>query len=134
MHVFYRVIVVLALLWPAAVRADQAAVRDVIAQQIDALQRDDFEEAFSYASPLIQDIFGTPDRFGTMVQQGYPMVWRPSALRFALIRQDGDVFYQQVVLGSGTDESIVAEYEVLQIDGVWRINGVQLLRNPGEGA
>ncbi|SOH92858.1 protein of unknown function [Monaibacterium marinum] len=134
MRVFYKMIVVLALLWPAAARADEAAVRDVIALQIGALQRDDFDEAFSYASPLIQDIFETPENFGTMVRRGYPMVWRPSALRFALIRQDGDVFYQQVVLGHGTDDSVVAEYEVVQIDGAWRINGVQLLRDAGAGA
>jgi hypothetical protein len=127
-------LVVLAMLLPGTARADVAAVRDVIAQQIDAFQRDDFEEAFTHASPMIQGMFGTPDNFGAMVRGGYPMVWRPSSIRFGLTRQEGATFYQQVVLGGARGQTYVAEYEVLELDGVWLINGVQLLPQLGAGA
>jgi len=133
MRLLLRLMVVLALMAPGVARADEGAVRDVIAQQIDAFQRDDFDEAFSHASPMIQNMFGTADSFGAMVRGDYPMVWRPEAIRFGLLRQDGDVYYQQVVLG-GEGRTYVAEYEVLQLDGVWLINGVQLLPEAGAGA
>ena len=63
-------------------RADEGAIRDVIVGQLDAFQRDDFAGAFEYASPTIKRIFRTPDRFGAMVRGGYPMVWKPSSVRF----------------------------------------------------
>ena len=62
-----------ALLLALPVRADDAA-RQVISDQIAAFQQDDFETAFTYASPMIKGIFGTPERFGQMVREGYPMV------------------------------------------------------------
>jgi len=133
MRILLRLIVVLALMLPGAARADEAAVRDVIAQQIDAFQRDDFDTAFEHASPMIQNMFGTADGFGAMIREGYPMVWRPASIRFSLLRQEGERFFQQVVLGGDT-HSYVAEYEVMQVDGIWRINGVQLLPESGTGA
>ena len=46
--------------------------------------------AFDYASPTIRGIFGSPDRFGAMVQQGYPMVYRPSEVRYLERREFGE--------------------------------------------
>ena len=57
--------------------ADQAAIRSVIAAQIEAFRRDDSAAAFSFASPTIQRIFGTPDQFMAMVRSGYQPVYRP---------------------------------------------------------
>ncbi|WP_316015893.1 DUF4864 domain-containing protein [Roseobacter sp. HKCCA0434] len=117
-----------------AARADEAAVRDVIAQQIDAFGREDLDGAFTHASPMIQRMFGGPERFGAMVRQGYPMVWRPTSLRFGLTRSEGETVYQQVILGDARGNSHVAEYELIELEGVWRINGVQLLPDAGAGA
>ena len=36
------------------------AIEDVISSQIDAFLRDDFATAFTFASPNIQRLFGTP--------------------------------------------------------------------------
>ena len=40
--------------------ADRAAIRQVIEAQVDAFRRDDGSAAFSYASPVIQGMFGSP--------------------------------------------------------------------------
>ena len=54
----------------------------MISEQIDALRADDFATAFTFASPGIQRMFGSPARFGAMVREGYPMVRRPRDVRF----------------------------------------------------
>ncbi len=125
---------VVGLLFGSAVQADEAAARDVIVAQLDAFQRDDFEEAFTYASPTVQQIFRTPQRFAAMVRGGYPMVWRPSSVRFGLSEAREDKFYQQVVLGGSNGRLFLAEYEFIETDGVWQINGVRLLPDAGVGA
>ena len=53
------------------------AIESVISKQIEAFRADDFATAFTFASPNIRSMFGTPDNFGVMVRRGYPMVWRP---------------------------------------------------------
>ncbi len=114
---------------------DRAAVRVVIENQIAAFQRDDGVEAFSYASPTVQDIFGNPENFMRMVRNGYRPVYRP--------RQ---VFFQEAVLHQGqlvqallvTDqegEVVLALYTMeQQPDGSWRIGSVVLLPTKATGA
>ena len=67
---------VLAMGLGQAARAEDAAgaIRQVISDQIAAFQADDFATAFTFASPGIRAIFGTPGRFGAMVRGGYPMI------------------------------------------------------------
>ena len=137
MRVIFGLLMSLMLLMPAATRAqdaDVAAARDVIALQIDAFQRDDFEAAFTHASPMIQSMFGTPDRFAAMVRGGYPMVWRPSSIRFGISRENNGSVFQQVLLGGPRGQDYLAEYELIRIGGIWRIHGVQLLPDVGAGA
>ena len=57
-------------------------IRDTINQQLNAFQRDDWAGAFSYASPALQTIFGSPDRFRDMVLGGYRAVYRPKQVTF----------------------------------------------------
>ena len=51
-----------------------SGIEATINRQIEAFQADDFATAFTFASPTIQGMFGTSDRFGAVVRQGYPMV------------------------------------------------------------
>ena len=55
--------------------------------QIEAFLADDFSSAFTYASPNIRELFGSAERFGAMVRNGYPMVWRPDEFRFLELRE-----------------------------------------------
>ena len=75
-----------ATLWAGAVFAQADAIRSVIQSQLDAFQANDLASAFEHASPMIKGIFGDPQRFGQMVQNGYPMVWRPEAVEFGGLR------------------------------------------------
>ena len=88
----------------AAARAEDpaAAIRQVISEQIEAFEADDFETAFSFASPGIREMFGTPGRFGEMVREGYPMVWRPGEVRFSdLAERDGRTVQRVLVTDAG---------------------------------
>lgn len=122
---------------PVAVVAQNSpsqAIEKTISDQIAAFQADDFVTAFDYASPSIQGIFQTPDRFGAMVRNGYPMVWRPSDVRFGELREIGGALWQKVIVQDAQGATHVLDYRMQQIDGVWRISGVQILPSPDVAA
>ena len=112
-------------------RADEAA-RKVISDQIAAFQQDDFTTAFTFASPMIQGIFGTPQRFGQMVRNGYPMVWRPAEVEFLEAEPEGEALVQDVLIRDADGVYYELEYEMIQSEGGWKINGVQVKRR-GDG-
>ncbi|NRB33943.1 MAG: DUF4864 domain-containing protein [Rhodobacteraceae bacterium] len=114
--------------------AQEADIRATITAQIEAFKLDDFSEAFTYASPNIRNIFRSPENFGRMVQQGYPMVWRPAELRYLDLREVAGNLWQRVQITDATGRVHLLDYQMIQIDGDWRINGVQLLRTPDVSA
>ena len=100
----------LALALAAAMAAGQATaqnaaedIRAVISEQIEAFKADDFARAFTYASPNIKRMFGDSVRFGRMVREGYPMVWRPSDVRFSGLSEEGGRTVQKAVRRSEAD-------------------------------
>ncbi|MEO1193820.1 MAG: DUF4864 domain-containing protein [Pseudomonadota bacterium] len=117
-------------------RADQAApIQAVIEQQLEAFQRDDAETAFSFASPRIQQQFGTAARFMTMVRQGYDPVYRPISRAFQDAQFDGNRAVQEVLLQDRRGKTWLAIYLMQQEeDGSWRIAGVRLVEAPAPGA
>jgi hypothetical protein len=108
------------------------AMQAVISAQVEAFRRDDGPAAFAFASPMIQGMFRDAETFMDMVRGGYPQVYRPRSLRFLDARAvDGRIL--QKVLVEGPDGSlVVAVYEMIEVDGRWRINGCYLV--PGEPA
>lgn len=115
--------------------ADREAIRRVISQQLDAFQRDDEIEAFSYASPSIQAQFKTPAEFMRMVRSGYEAVYRPRSTRFLeAFVLDGQIVQPLEVVAP--DASLVVAYYLMerQREGVWRIAGCVLGRAQGETA
>ncbi|QDY68822.1 DUF4864 domain-containing protein [Qingshengfaniella alkalisoli] len=127
----------LALIFSAlsvtALRAQSAeeAIPSVIQKQIDAFLTDDLAEAFSYASPGIKSIFETPERFGAMVLDGYPMVWRPDDVTFLEL---DDANRQRVLLQGQDGRLHLLEYDMIQTPDGWQIDGVRLLQPPRFGA
>lgn len=122
------ILVGLALILPA--HAEDSGARAVISAQIDAFQADDISGAFGLASPFIQQKFGTPERFGQMVREGYPMVWRPSEVIFLEAKEIGGKLWQEVFLRDGTGAGWIAEYEIIELDGALRVNGVRIREAP----
>ena len=121
---------------PAATEpgADDAAIRQVIDAQIAAFEADDFTAAFDFASPAIRRMFQSPERFGRMVRQGYPMVHRPAEYRFLESRARGDATLQRVLVTDATGRIHLLEYEMIETGGQVLINGVRLLRGADAGA
>lgn len=112
----------------------EPAIEDVIASQMRAFRADDFERAFDFASPGIRGMFGDADRFGSMVRQGYPMVWKNDEVRFLELREIAGALWQRVMVRDRTGAVHFLDYRMeMGADG-WRIDGVQILRAPGVGA
>lgn len=114
--------------------APNPAIEETIQGQFNAFIARDVDEAFQYASPNIQGLFQTPENFGRMVQQGYPMVWDPGQVDFIDLQSLGSIIVQrvQVIDQSGTAHYL--GYAMVETESGWVINGVQILRAPGVGA
>ena len=121
---------VFALSFAGLAQAQNAEIEGVIGAQIEAFQADDFEQAFTYASPTIRGIFGTSDRFGAMVRNGYPMVWDNSDVRF-LEQEQFESRTRQEVLIKGPDGAFyILDYQMIETSQGWQINGVQVIPAP----
>jgi len=108
--------------------------QDVIGQQLEAFNARDVTTAFGFASPMIKRLFGTADNFGTMVAQGYPMVWNNSEVRFLASREESGSQYQRVMVRDAQGGLHVLEYKMIPVGDGWQIDGVQLLPAPDVGA
>lgn len=117
-------------LWAQEVLAPEPAIESTIQSQIDAFLKDDFVTAFTFASPNIRSMFGTPENFGRMVQQGYPMVWRPQDVTFGELREIAGGLCQMVIVKDAAGSLHYLDYRMQMIDGEWRIAGVQILQAP----
>lgn len=125
---------VITMLAATPLVAQDRTIESVISDQLEAFNERDVDEAWTYASPMIQNMFRTPENFGTMVQQGYPMVWDNSAPQF-LEREDFDGFTRQEVLVVGPDgSSWLLDYTMVQTADGWLINGVRVVPAPMVGA
>ncbi|MGR3495586.1 DUF4864 domain-containing protein [Citreimonas sp.] len=112
----------------------EPGIETTIQSQIDAFLRDDLDEAFGYAAPSIQGMFGTPQNFGAMVRNGYPMVWRPEDLRFGDLLDLPGGLAQTVIVTDGAGVEHWLEYRMTQTDAGWRIAGVRIVEAPGLNA
>ena len=111
---------------------DRAAVRLVIERQLAAFADDDAEQAFSFASPKIQEMFITARNFMDMVRIAYPVVYRPANLSFQVPYFQGNEVLQTVEMRDAKGMGWTALYTLLrQPDGLWRINGCVLRRDRG---
>jgi len=113
--------------------ADREAFRNIISSQIEAFQRDDGATAYGYASPTIQGLFPSAERFMAMVRSGYPPVYRPRSLSFGTAADTPRGPEQHVFITGPDGRNWVAIYSLQrQPDGTWRINGCRLVEDTGE--
>ncbi len=108
--------------------ADDVEIQSTISNQLEAFRQDDFGKAFSYASPTIQGVFGTSERFEQMVRTGFPMVHRNADVKFLNLQQAEGTLRQHVQILDIRGVYFVLEYIMIQIDEEWRIDGVRILR------
>ena len=117
---------------PAA--AQEVPIQDTIRQQIQAFEADDFARAFTYASPTIHQLFGTPDAFGKMVREGYPMVWHPADVAMLELRFIGGAYWQRVRVTDAKGLGYLLDYQMVEGPDGWLINAVQMQNAPDVGA
>ena len=138
MRAFLLALVAVVSLTGAAAAQDSAspdtAIRNTIQSQIDAFLRDDFATAFTFAAPNIRNMFRTPENFGAMVRNGYPMVWRPEDVRFGALREIDGALWQTVILRDAQGVTHALGYRMVEQDGEWRISGVQPIPSPDVSA
>lgn len=122
--------VVLTVLLTFGAVAQQAEIEGTITSQIEAFKVDDFEQAFTYATPNLQRLFQTPQNFERMVTQGYPMVWRPADVRYLELEERGGVMFQKVQITDAKGGLHLLLYQMQQTPAGWRIAGVRILEAP----
>ena len=126
----FRSAALTAMLLATPAFTQDASIEDVITNQLKAFNDRDVTQAWQYASPMIQGMFGSPDNFGMMVERGYPMVWDNSNVRF-LDRQDFDSRTRQEVMITGPDgQFYILDYQMIETPDGWLINGVQVIPAP----
>jgi len=64
------------------------------------------------------------------VREGYPMVWSPSEVTFLEAREIGGKLWQEVLLRDAEGRGWIAEYELVEVEGALRINGVRIREAP----
>ena len=135
MRYFLTAVVTAGALVGAAVSAlaQDGPIEGVIQSQVDAFLSGDVEAAFGYASPGIKRMFDSPERFGQMVQQGYPMVWRPAEVRYLDRRDLGRGVVQRVMMQDAAGVPWVLEYQMIEGPDGWVIDGVRILNPPETG-
>lgn len=114
--------------------AQEGQIQDTIQSQIDALQADDFDRAFTFASPSIKSLFGTAENFGAMVRNGYPMVYRPAEVEMQDLREIAGNLWQRVRVVDQSGTAYYLDYMMIETAEGWQINAVQLLPAPEVGA
>lgn len=128
----YAVLTAACLALPA--QAQEAPIQATIQSQLDAFLTDDYARAFTFASPMIKGMFGTSDNFGTMVQQGYPMVARHGAVQMLELRTVAGNLWQRVMITDTMGRTHLLDYMMIETAEGWQINAVQLLPAQDVGA
>jgi hypothetical protein len=131
-----RILAVCLSLMSAPAFADEprnTAIEGTIQNQLNAFIADDFATAFTFASPMIKGIFQTPDNFGSMVVQAYPMVHRPANVQMLELREVAGNLWQRVLITDSKGKSYLLDYQMIETAEGWQINGVQLLPEVGTG-
>lgn len=138
-HTFNLIAIVLTVLWASLASAEETlppepGIEATISAQIDAFLDDDFARAFTFASPNIQGMFGSSERFGQMVKRGYPMVWRPGDVQYLELREVSGNLWQRVLIRDQVGGVHMLDYQMIRTGEGWRINGVQILQAPDAAA
>jgi len=127
----FAVLLATCLALPAT--AQEGPIQGTIQSQIEAFQADDFARAFTFASPTIKQMFGTPENFGAMVRNGYPMVYRPAEVQMMDLREVAGSLWQRVRITDQAGAGWYLDYMMVETPDGWQINAVQILPAPDVG-
>lgn len=123
-------LLIAAAFWAGTASAQDSSIEDVISNQLQAFVDRDVEEAWQYASPMIKGIFETPDNFGMMVRNGYPMVWDNSDVQFLDQIEIPNGMRQEVQIQGPEGLFFILDYQMVQTSEGWQINAVRVIPAP----
>lgn len=109
-------------------------IRDVISAQLAAFAQSDWVAAYAFASPTIQAKFPDPEAFAAMVVGAYPVIAQHDKALILEAVGSGSMRYQMVTFVDEAQGTHSYFYQMVKIDGTWRINGVFEHPNSGSGA
>ncbi|AGI69448.1 hypothetical protein OAN307_c40280 [Octadecabacter antarcticus 307] len=124
-----KIVAALVVLGTGA-QAQDASIEDVITSQLQAFVDRDVAQAWEYASPMIQGMFGTPENFGLMVRTGYPMVWDNSDVQFLDRTEFQSRTRQEVQVQGPGGLFYILDYQMIETPNGWQINSVQVIPAP----
>ena len=127
------IVLLLALLFSnvqlASAADDIATAQGVIRSQEQAFLQGDAAAAYSHAAPAIKQIFPQAEIFMSMVQKGYPPVYRHKSFEFGEARSADGQIAQRVHIVDANGEAWEALYTLeQQPDGSLKITGCSLLK------
>ncbi len=116
--------------------ADKQNFRSIVTSQLNAFKADNSAAAYSFAAPKVTQIFPNAEIFMTMVQHGYPPVYRNEKFSFGLTTTDQfGRPVQHVTIRTGDGKAYEALYAMeLEPDGTWKIAGCTLTEIAETGA
>jgi len=110
----------------------QAAMTRTVLDQLAALRRDDWAAAYTFASSTIQARFGL-EAFRQMVTGGYAEIARSVRATVSKVEMiDADHGLVEVRVDGANGQAVDALYELVDEQGIWRIEGV--VTRPVDGA
>ena len=115
----------------APVRAadDKADAQAIILSQIDAFGRDDAAAAYSYASPLLHELFPQAEMFMGMVKSGYDPVYRHKSFQLGEFSTADGRMTQRANIIDANGAAWEAVYSLeRQDDGTLKISGCSLVK------
>jgi hypothetical protein len=123
-------LVALPVAAPAQDAGAQAAIEAVITDQLADFVARDVPGAWEEASPMIQGMFGSPENFGAMVENAYPMVWDNRAAEFQDLEEEAGSLRQTVRVEDPEGRGWLLDYFMVETEAGWKINGVQVRPAP----
>ena len=111
---------------------EREMIRSTISSQIEAFKENNIAKAYTFAAPNIQAQFPTPEVFGMMVRNGYPVIWRPKSFKFTKFQDLGNKSIQRVLFQSYDGRLETYDYILEKYDGLWKIAGVLTINLAGE--
>ena len=112
---------------------DKTRIKQTVQNQLDAFARDDFEAAYSYASPSIKKIFQSYIDFESMIKNSYQAVYRPQSIDFGIIQSLEIGAMLKVYLVDPDGNFVTAKYELKkQENDLWLISSCILIKSSSE--
>jgi hypothetical protein len=123
--------IVLLMVGSSSAEAQEEEIAAVISGQLVALAESDFGTAYKFASPSVQAQVPTTEDFAAMVKGSFPMMLAVRDVDFVDFYPTQQSILQRVKITNEDGTNYWFAYEMIVVNGAWRINGVSRLRPPG---